>query len=443
MTKATEPAARPAAPPRRRRRRWILVTLVLLGLFGWWWVDRQLEPNRLAATVLGRAGAALDLELTIDGTPEYALRPEPRLLLPNFVARMPGAATPLLTAKRVEVSLPWSTITGGDAVVITRVELDHPLLDLRALAAWQATRPPSEPFELPTLTNGLAVRDGGIVGDGWSIDELALALPRLQAGEPATATLAGTFRMPDQATSFAATLALEAAGLATPLRLEAKGEHTTATRKLPYAATLTGTLDATGDAIELSGFALAANGRLVQDGTDAAWKLAAGGDFALAGGDIALDPLTIAIDAETPLPDFSAKGALHLGDADTRVDLAGELTQWPDTWPALPEPVAADAPLAFRIAYAGARDFAAPMTLDVERGEIKLHSVLVLAEMRRWLQAQDGVLLPPLAGELTVPSLTVGGVTLEGVRIRVIDEDIGPEGPPTEGIAPEGAPTEP
>src|SRR5690606_25319385 len=126
--------------PRKRRWPWILGVLAGLALLAGWWLDRQLEPARLANTVLSRLGAAL--------------RPEPRLLLPGFQARVPGAAAPMFKAARVEVSLPWDTIWGGDDVVITRIELERPQLDLDALLAWLDSRPPSDaPFELPTLTD--------------------------------------------------------------------------------------------------------------------------------------------------------------------------------------------------------------------------------------------------------------------------------------------------
>ncbi len=415
-------ATRPA--PRRRRWPWVLGVLAVLGLGGWWWVARQLEPDRLAATVLARAGDALGLELTIDGTPEYALRPEPRLLLPNLVARMPGAATPLLAARRVEVSLPWSTLTGDTGeIVITRVELDAPVLDLAALDAWLASRPPAdEPFVLPTLTNGIDIADGRVLGDGWSIEGLALSLPELRPDAPAAATFSATWKRADAQLQASGKIAADRAGLVTPLRIEAKGEYTAATQQLPFAATLAGNLDAAGDTIALSAMALQADGRLRSEGSDAPWKLAANGDLALADGDVALQALTLTLDGDGPLPDLHAEGSLAWGDATT-LALAGELTQWPATWPALPPPlVAADAPLAFRVAYSGSDDLAAPLTLDVERDATTLHSVLVVPEVLAWLDADDAGLLPPLRGELATPQLQVGAFVLEDVRIRVVDD---------------------
>ncbi|MBW8367168.1 MAG: hypothetical protein K0M70_04835, partial [Arenimonas sp.] len=99
-------------PAQRRRWPWMLAVFALLLVAGAWWVNRQLEPNRLTATVLGRLGTSLGLELSIDGTPEYALRPEPRLVLPNLVVRQPGGAAPRQHAPRPQVSVPGATLTG-------------------------------------------------------------------------------------------------------------------------------------------------------------------------------------------------------------------------------------------------------------------------------------------------------------------------------------------
>jgi hypothetical protein len=87
-------------------------------------------------------------------------------VLPGFsAAALDGKV--FLSAKRAEVSLPWSTITGNEPV-ITRVELDAPVLDLPGLQRWLASRPPS-PFKLPTLEKGVAVSGGVVNGDGWSL----------------------------------------------------------------------------------------------------------------------------------------------------------------------------------------------------------------------------------------------------------------------------------
>ena len=49
-----------------RKRRWpkILAIFAALALLAAWWVDRQLEPTRLASTVLSALGESQGLELT-------------------------------------------------------------------------------------------------------------------------------------------------------------------------------------------------------------------------------------------------------------------------------------------------------------------------------------------------------------------------------------------
>ena len=111
----------------QRGRRWLRLLLVagVLLAIGAWWIDRQLEPQRLTATVLKKAGEALKLDLRYTGDADYALKPEPRLLIPNLEVRDPRDQSLILSARRAEVSLPWDTLTGGEPV-ITRIELDAP-----------------------------------------------------------------------------------------------------------------------------------------------------------------------------------------------------------------------------------------------------------------------------------------------------------------------------
>ncbi len=369
------------APARKRRWPRFLAAFAVLLLIGAWWMDRQLEPERLTALVLDKAGAALGLELRIDGAPEYALRPEPRLVLPKLSARQPGAATPLLTADRAEVSLPWSTLTGGETLVITRIELDRPALDLAALSAWQATRPET-PFELPTLTNGVKVRDGRVIGDGWGLETLALDLPELHPGEPARAVAAGRFEQSGTHVDFDAELALAQAGLASDLTLNAQGHLKNADLDLPYVVALNGHVDARKDpsTLQIAAFTL---------------------------------------DSEGVVPDLSAKGSVAFGDL-LALDLDGALASWPAGWPTLPMPLSeSTTPLAYTLAYDGPTDLAADATLTIRRDDTTLESRLALPGVLAWLDRTDAGPLPPLQAKLATPSVVMGGVTLEGVRISI------------------------
>lgn len=370
-----------------RKRRWpkVLAALAVLLLIGAWWVNRQLEPNRLTALVLDRAGTALGLELTIEGTPEYALRPEPRLVLPKLTARQPGAAAPLLTAARAEVSLPWSTLTGGGSLVITRIELDAPALDLEALSAWQATRPEA-PFELPTLTRGLAVNEGRVIGDGWTLEALALDLPELRPGEPARAVASGRFEQPGTRLDFDADLDLADAGLASGMTLRMQGRLKNADLDVPYLLELDGALDAEREPMTLA-------------------------------------ITRLALDSEGVVPDLSAAGNVSFGEA-LALDLAGELASWPAAWPTLPAPLSeSTSPLAYTLAYDGPGDLSADSRLTLKRDDTTAATTLALPELTAWLDDPEAAPLPPLEATLSTPSVVMDGVTLEGVRISIEEDD--------------------
>jgi hypothetical protein len=377
--------------PRKRRWPFVLAVLAVLLAFAAWWLDRQLEPTRLTATVLSRAGAGLGLEFSIEGTPEYALRPEPRLLLPRLTVRQPGAAAPLLTAERAEISLPWDTITGGDALVITRIALQRPVLGLAALADWQATRPET-PFELPTLTQGLWVTDGSVVGGDWRIDGLQIELPGLRAGDPASIAADGIFTQAGTSLDFDITTRLATAGLA-------------------------------------SDFEFAGKGRLRSDGLDVPWTLAADGQLDASGETTQLALAALALASESPVPDMDAKGEASLGDTTT-IKLQGTIKRWPEGWPVLPAPLSASAsPLAYTAAYEGAANFSAPIALVVARDQTRFEGRFVMDEITAWLGAGETAPLPPLVGTLSTPSLEISGATLEGVTVQ-IEEDAPAESEP-------------
>lgn len=373
-----------ADAPRKRRWPFFLAAFAVLLAFAAWWVDRQLEPVRLTATVLSRAGAALGLEFTVDGTPEYALRPEPRLVLPRLTVRQPGAAAPVLTAVRAEVSLPWDTILGGESLVITRIALEQPALDLAALANWQATRPEA-PFELPTLTSGLHVRNGSVVGADWRVEALQLELPELRQGQPARIAADGVFTQAPTTLDFGITANLATAGLA-------------------------------------SDFEFAGKGRLRSDGLDVPWDLASRGRLDASGEvtQLAIAALTLA--SKSPVPDLDATGQASFAET-TRINLQGTIKQWPEGWPVLPAPMSASAsPLAYTVAYEGAADFSAPIALTVLREQTRFEGRFVVDDINAWLDAGNTAPLPPLVGTLSTPSLEISGATLEGVTIQ-IEED--------------------
>lgn len=372
-----------------RKRRWpkVLAVLAALALLAAWWIDRQLEPVRLANTVLSAVGKSQGLELSFSGTPDYSLRPEPRLRIPNLVARQPGAAAPMLTAREVEVSLPWATVWGDGPVVITRIALQSPALDMAALDDWLDGRPDSGETELPTLTDGLSIRDGRLTARDWRVESLSLTLPSLAPGQPASVDVSGRFLQAARDISFAAQLEAQTAGLDTALRLTSAGHLRDETLDLPWSLALDGRLDASGEPQ-----------RLVAERIE--WK------------------------ARSPLPDFSGAGEFTVGDS-LALELEGELPSWPEAWPTLPEPlVSSQAPLAVLLRYEGASDGSGPLNLLLRRDETSLEALFAPSELMAWLEAGDANPLPPLVGELRTPSMVVEGVELEGVRISIEDEPL-------------------
>ena len=375
-----------------RKRRWPLYLAVVLALLvgAGLWVNYQLEPNRLARTVLSALGESQGLEISFEGEPSYVLRPEPRLVLPNVVARQPGAAAPLLTAARVEVSLPWDTIRGGDdKVVITRIELDQPALDLAALSDWRDSRPEA-PFELPTLTKGVLVSNGRVVGGSWRINALDLEFAELRPDQPLQLETKGRFERETLSVEFDGTMSMQHAGLASPFDLQAEG-------------------------------------RLTQDELDAPWSLALAGNFDFSDTDSGtpstgrLEIATLSFASQSPLPSFEATGNATFGEPTT-LALTGSMPKWPKDWPVLPEPEAnAELPLDFSLAYDGAEDLSDPVSLEVTRGQTRLDATLVIEEVQAWLANEERTPLPPMLGRFTAPSLEIEGFTLENVQADLVE----------------------
>lgn len=380
-----------------RKRRWpkVLAVLAALALLAAWWVDRQLEPVRLANTVLSAVGKSQGLELSFSGTPDYSLRPEPRLRIPNLVARQPGAAAPLLTAREAEVSLPWSTVWGEGPVVITRIALQAPAIDLAALTDWLGSRPASGDSELPTLTDGVSIRDGRLIARDWRVESLSLTLPKLAPGQPASAEVSGRLLQAAREISFAAKLEADTAGPDTTLRLASAGHLRDETLDLPWSLALDGRLEASGEPL-----------RLLAERIE--WK------------------------TNSPLPDFSGAGALSTGET-LALELEGELPTWPEAWPTLPEPmVSSQAPLAVSLAYEGASDLTGALQLQLRRDETTLEAEFAPSEVMAWLEADTASPLPPLRGELRTPVMVVEGVELEGVRISIEEETLSSDSGPSE-----------
>ena len=428
--------ARPGQPPSRHAARIVLVVALVLLALGLA-LRFALQPQRATHFLLDRIGNSLGLEITASGKAEYRLRGTPQLVLRDVVAREPGAATPLLRAERIFVSLPWSTLrAGGDVLAATRLELDAPVLDLPALQHWLATRPPSA-RRLPTLSAGLRIHDGSIRNDDWRIDRIDTELPLLAADQPLHAHVRGRYFDPPlaipvdlavaivrpgalvdaQATGFATAgkIVVERGGdwrllatvkLSGPLRL-GKDDLRITPARLGVAASYE-----SGDT--RLPFAFGAHGPLLFD--EAVWTLSPAG-VALRGR---------GAEASTPIPSLDARGSLALGRRLV-LRLHGALAGWPQAWPALPAPLGQSrSPLPFALDYVGQPDLSGIAGLQLRRDATRFDGRFRLQDVTAWIAADNGTVspLPPLDGKASAPRIEIAGARLDGVEITIDDPDV-------------------
>ena len=175
---------------RRRITLWLLLAVLLAAVISLRWV---LAPATLVPNVLAMAGRSLGLDITASGIGDYRLRGTPQLVARDVVARLPDQGAVVLRAERISISLPWSTLRArGSELNAHRVELDGPVLDIAALQQWLATRPASE-SPIPTLSNGIGIVRGLVLGEGWKIDNLQAQLQSLAPDLPLRMQVAGRY----------------------------------------------------------------------------------------------------------------------------------------------------------------------------------------------------------------------------------------------------------
>jgi len=421
------------APPERarppRRRRFVIVLLVALALLAvaLFWASR---PPRVAGLAMRQLGGALGLEISARGVSEYTLRGSPSLTLREVTAREPGSATPLLRAERIHVRLPWRTLRAPDGdLVLERVELDAPQLDLPALQRWLARRPPG-PKRAFAITDGLAVEDGMLRGDGWRIERIALDLPRWEPNAPLEVAFDGRYVAQGLATDLDFDLALSRPALPAMLQLRGRARIETPTWTMPATFLLSGPLQEAPGGLQLARARFGLAARHQMDGSAVPFRLGLHGPLRLREGVLALQPATMTlrpqpVAASAPVPSLDARGALALGERLV-LRLDGVLAAWPDAWPALPAPLAASrAPLPFALRYAGASDLGDVATLQLRRERTTFDGRFRLPAILEWVDAGSrGSPLPPLDGRLATPRLEIAGATLEGVQIELHDEAV-------------------
>jgi hypothetical protein len=422
----------PTATPRSRRFARLLSVSLLLVLVAGIALLYLSQPRQATRLILGRAGNALGLEITASGG-DYQLRGMPALVVHDVVAREPGTATALLRADRIALSLPWTTIRGfasgaGDAdLVIERVELDRPLVDLDALQHWLAQRPPSK-ARLPTLSHGLQLEGGRLVARDWTVTGISIDLPRLAQDEPVSARARGRYRAGDIALPFDLAVVLSRPAAPAALGVAGNAELRGASWRLPARIVLSGMLRMDPDAfMDRAKLAVAAG--YISGDTRLPFALGAAGTARYSDAGFALAPAGIAVHGKGTMPDLTAGGTLALADA-LELQLAGRLHGWPDGWPALPSPIdRSRSPLPFQLRYRGKSDLSGVAHLQLSRDASRVDARLRPSALTAWLDTEHLSPLPPLEGTLTTPRLDIAGAQLHGVQITLDD-------PALEGASP-------
>lgn len=413
-----------------RRARITLVLLALALLAAW-----LLQPQRAGGFLLRRIGADLGLEITAAHI-DYGLRGSPRLRLSGLDLRQPGQDKPLLRVEQVQLTLPWATLRSrGTPLILERIELDAPHLNLDALQRWQASRPPSPPIRLPQVLRGLAVRDGRVDGAGWHIGGIAIAAPRLHPQQALSAQLQARYVETGLAATATGTLRIGRPQALldhqpSPVELRGRVALRGGDWTLPAQLLLSGPLRITEAGLRQQPAKFGLAGEYRSGNTQLPLRIGLHGPLELIGTRLQARDLTAVLSGTRLLPQARARGHAVL-DTALELQLDGALESWPAGWPALPQPLArSSTPLDFSLAYAGPPAFDAPATLRLSRGATRFEARFKRTDLSRWLDAGSaGSPLPPLDGHLTTPRLELPGMVLEGVEIELGDAPPAPATP--------------
>ena len=422
-------AAPESVPATRRLLRIVaiaaVVSILLVASLAW-----LAQAPRAVGFLLDRVGASLGLEIGATGVVEYRLRGTPQIVVHDLVAREPGTNTPILRAKRALLSLPWSTIRArGNDLTITRIELEAPAFDLPAFQHWQATRPPSE-TRIPTLTNGLRIRDGIVANDDWRIEGLAVDIAQLHPRRLLRMRVRGRYL--DPPLSIPADLAIavanparlakgSASGVAGVGELDFAGEGW----RVPSRVTLSGPLRLGKDSALVKPMRFGMSARYESDSTKLPFALGLNGPMAFNNATWRVVPMRLVLRGGDTVPNLDGRGSLSLG-RQLKVHLDGDIAAWPSAWPALPTPLAeSTSPLPFALDYVGRIDLGDVATLALQRDETRFDGRFRITDVTAWANAKSqGSLLPPLSGRLGTPRIDIAGATLEGVEVELDDPDL-------------------
>lgn len=422
----------PAIPGSRFKRRLALIAgaLALLALLLALSLRVALRPDNLTGLVLDRVGDALGLEITAPGIGEYRLRGTPQLVVRDVTARAPGATKPVLRARRIAIAVLWSTLRSRGALLeVERVELEGAVLDLPALQAWQATRPPAE-TRIPTLTRGVSISDARIDAAGWHVEKIRIDVPSLHPQRPVTARVAGRYVDAPTSADFDLDVALAKPASVTGAAASgtfaiARDAATGAGWRLPGTIKVSGPLRLTDGQLRITPARVGVTARYESGETRLPFVLGLHGPLLFRDATLAIAPAGVALRGEGVLPVFDARGRIALGRR-LLMELEGRMPAWKDAWPALPPPLGqSTSALPFRLRYLGKVDASDTATLQLRRDDTRFDARFRLPDVLGWANAPaPGSPLPPLDGTLATPRMEISGATLQGVEIEFDDPDV-------------------
>lgn len=395
----------------------IVAALLLIGL----WL---LQPQRSGPFLMRQIGNAVALQITAHRF-DYHFHHGLQLEWSDLRVRQPGEPHDLLRVKHAFIALPWRTLRSmGDDLTLQRIELDTPILQLPALQRWLATRPPSK-TRLPTITQGLQLRNGRIDNDDWQLRQLNVNFATLAPQQTSTLHVQGRYHAAPM--EIPADLQLQLPPLqalldGTPGTLVAQGRLTIAGNdwRLPAHVILRGPLQLGKDSALMRPVKLGLAGQLHSGATRTQIHLGAYGPMTFNNASWRFAPATFVLQEADSLPALRAHGSASIGET-LRLQLQGEIPHWPSTWPTLPAPLAASrSVLAFRLDYRGALAFTDTAALTLRRDTTHLDTQFALPALLTWLDARNtGTPLPPIIGTLTTPRLELDSTTLEGVEVEL------------------------
>jgi len=157
-----------------------------------------LQPDRFTA-MLQEQAKQVGLQLTLSSPASPTLFPRPALQLEGItlIATDTGSRDtnmPILLAANGRLVLPWHTLFGGP-VVISRIQINSPRVDLDALQSWLIALPQqytTVPNEIPRIATGVRIRNGSLVeGNSEWLSDVSLDTGRLASGQVFWINLSG------------------------------------------------------------------------------------------------------------------------------------------------------------------------------------------------------------------------------------------------------------